>query len=44
IPYRSEVQLSDRIKTLEACVVQLNSELGRLVVAVSSLVSGNTKQ
>ncbi|EEB61234.1 MULTISPECIES: hypothetical protein [Pseudomonas syringae group] len=44
IPYRSEVQLSDRIKTLEACVVQLNSELGRLVVAISSLVSGNTKQ
>ncbi|SOQ06530.1 host specificity protein J [Pseudomonas syringae group genomosp. 3] len=44
IPYRSETQLPDRVKTLEACVVQLNSELGRLVVAISSLVSGNTKQ
>ncbi|MEE5068649.1 host specificity protein J [Pseudomonas alliivorans] len=39
-----DADLTDRIKTLEACVAQLNSELGRLVVAVSGLVSANAKQ
>ncbi|MEE4133084.1 hypothetical protein V2I60_19935 [Pseudomonas viridiflava] len=41
---RCEAQLTDRIKTLESCVAQLNSELGRLVVAISSLVSVSAKQ
>lgn len=41
---RDDAQLPGRIKTLEACVVQLNSEIGRLVVAVSSLASGSAKQ
>ncbi|KPY33137.1 hypothetical protein [Pseudomonas syringae] len=41
---RDEAHLTDRIKTLEACVAQLNSELGRLVVAISSLVSGSAKK
>ncbi|KTC59112.1 hypothetical protein [Pseudomonas savastanoi] len=41
---RDDAQLPDRIKTLEACVVQLNSEIGRLVVAVSSLASGSAKK
>ncbi|KPB95751.1 hypothetical protein [Pseudomonas syringae group genomosp. 3] len=41
---RDDAHLTDRIKTLEACVVQLNSEIGRLVVAVSGLVSVSAKK
>ncbi|RMV44429.1 hypothetical protein [Pseudomonas syringae group genomosp. 3] len=41
---RDDAQWPGRIKNLEACVVQLNSEIGRLVVAVSSLASGSAKQ
>ncbi|AKT31001.1 host specificity protein J [Pseudomonas syringae pv. actinidiae] len=37
IPYRSEVQLSDRVETLEACVKVLNEHLGQMITAVCAL-------